>query len=294
VNLNLKLRLRSRMTRIGVAAAAASAIAGLALVAGTANASSAPSPISLSSSACPADISYGQVSGCVTELQQLLNKHGAHLVVDGDFGPATLAAVKSYQSSHGLSVDGIVGPLTKASLGGGGSTPPPPPVGGGQAKVVSYARAIEAGKAERGWHGGRVPYGWDGGHNSTPGPSPADCAADGGDRACWNATANGTIGRNGQMSVDCSGFVRWVYYLAYGRDVFGPDGTSGQIAHTHRVSSPAPGDLVFFGSNAGSPEHVGIYIGGGQMIHAPHTGTVVQISSLSGGGSYYGAARVPG
>jgi cell wall-associated NlpC family hydrolase len=48
--------------------------------------------------------------------------------------------------------------------------------------------------------------------------------------------------------------------------------------------------LVFFdGLN-----HVGIYIGGGSIIHAPHTGTVVQISSLSGGGSYYGAARVPG
>ena len=30
------------------------------------------------------------------------------------------------------------------------------------------------------------------------------------------------------------------------------------------------------------------------MIHAPHTGTVVQIATLSGGGSFYGAARVPG
>ena len=30
------------------------------------------------------------------------------------------------------------------------------------------------------------------------------------------------------------------------------------------------------------------------MIHAPHTGTVVQVAPLSGGGSYYGAARVPG
>ena len=74
-------------------------------------------------SACPADISYGQHNGCVTELQELLNKHGAHLGVDGDFGPATLAAVKSYQSGHGLSVDGIVGPKTKASLDGT-STPP--------------------------------------------------------------------------------------------------------------------------------------------------------------------------
>ena len=44
------------------------------------------------------------------------------------------------------------------------------------------------------------------------------------------------------------------------------------------VAELQPGDLVFFG--APSPGHVGIYIGGGQMIHAPHTGTVVQVSSI--------------
>jgi peptidoglycan DL-endopeptidase CwlO len=49
-----------------------------------------------------------------------------------------------------------------------------------------------------------------------------------------------------------------------------------------------PGDLVFFGGES----HVGMYIGGGRMIHAPHTGTVVQITSLSAmGGSPDGAVR---
>jgi cell wall-associated NlpC family hydrolase len=38
-----------------------------------------------------------------------------------------------------------------------------------------------------------------------------------------------------------------------------------------------PGDLVFFDGLG----HMGIYIGGGQFIHAPHTGDVVKISSLS-------------
>ena len=42
------------------------------------------------------------------------------------------------------------------------------------------------------------------------------------------------------------------------------------------MSQLQPGDLVFF---AGA-SHVGIYIGGGQFIHAPHTGDVVKISSL--------------
>ena len=50
----------------------------------------------------------------------------------------------------------------------------------------------------------------------------------------------------------------------------------------------APGDLVFF-SGLG---HVGIYIGGGQFVHAPHTGDVVKISSLAEHGSYVGARRL--
>jgi peptidoglycan DL-endopeptidase CwlO len=53
----------------------------------------------------------------------------------------------------------------------------------------------------------------------------------------------------------------------------------------------APGDLVFFNGLG----HAGIYIGGGQFIHAPHTGDVVKISSLSDSwyaATYYGARRI--
>ena len=56
----------------------------------------------------------------------------------------------------------------------------------------------------------------------------------------------------------------------------------------------APGDLVFFEPTIG---HVGIYIGGGSFIHAPHTGDVVKISSLSDSwyaSNYQGAVRVTG
>ena len=52
-----------------------------------------------------------------------------------------------------------------------------------------------------------------------------------------------------------------------------------------------PGDIVFFDGLG----HVGIYIGGGEFVHAPHTGTDVQVSSLDSGsyaGSYDGARRV--
>jgi peptidoglycan hydrolase-like protein with peptidoglycan-binding domain len=86
--------------------------------------SSVPPPIALTSSSYPADIQEGLISGCVTELHELLNQHGAALSVDGDFGANTLAAVKDFQSVHGLEVDGVVGPNTKAALDAGSGTVP--------------------------------------------------------------------------------------------------------------------------------------------------------------------------
>ena len=50
-----------------------------------------------------------------------------------------------------------------------------------------------------------------------------------------------------------------------------------------------PGDLVFFDGLS----HVGIYIGGGEMVHAPHTGDVVKISPIAEfGDRYVGARRI--
>lgn len=49
-------------------------------------------------------------------VQTLLNAHGAGIAVDGRFGPATERAVETFQHSHSLTVDGIVGPLTWHAL----------------------------------------------------------------------------------------------------------------------------------------------------------------------------------
>jgi len=61
-------------------------------------------------------IRYGNYGSNVKWVQDMLNHNGFSLSVDGDFGNKTLSAVKSFQSKHGLTVDGIVGVATKTSL----------------------------------------------------------------------------------------------------------------------------------------------------------------------------------
>ncbi len=61
----------------------------------------------------------GDKGEAVTNLQQLLATHGRsiNLLVDGNFGPATDAAVQKFQQAEGLTVDGLVGPATWRALG---------------------------------------------------------------------------------------------------------------------------------------------------------------------------------
>ncbi len=89
---------------------------------------------------------------------------------------------------------------------------------------------------------------------------------------------------------DCSGFTMFVFAQV---GVSLPHFSGAQYAMGVPVaySQLAPGDLVFFDGLG----HVGIYIGGGQFVHSPHTGDVVKISSLTEAyysGSYVGARRI--
>jgi Putative peptidoglycan binding domain/Glycosyl hydrolases family 25 len=61
-------------------------------------------------------LTQGMTGPAVRTLQQALNAHGYHLAADGVFGPATRAAVLSFQVQRGLAADGICGPLTWAKL----------------------------------------------------------------------------------------------------------------------------------------------------------------------------------
>jgi peptidoglycan hydrolase-like protein with peptidoglycan-binding domain len=76
-------------------------------------------------------LTEGDTGQAVKTLQTRLNVWGATLTVDGDFGAATLAAVKAFQTQQKLTVDGIVGPQTWSALNQnpGGAVPYPAPTG---------------------------------------------------------------------------------------------------------------------------------------------------------------------
>jgi peptidoglycan DL-endopeptidase CwlO len=88
---------------------------------------------------------------------------------------------------------------------------------------------------------------------------------------------------------DCSGFTAWVYAQV---GVTLPHNAAAQYSYGVPVDRTQleAGDLVFFDGLG----HVGIYIGGGQFVHAPHTGDVVRISSMIGwyDSNYVGARRI--
>lgn len=92
---------------------------------------------------------------------------------------------------------------------------------------------------------------------------------------------------------DCSGLVQYVCAkngISVSR-VADAQATNGTYVSRENLQ---PGDLVFF-ANGGYIHHVGIYIGNGQMIHAPQTGDVVKISSINTPyrlNTYAGACRV--
>jgi cell wall-associated NlpC family hydrolase len=137
---------------------------------------------------------------------------------------------------------------------------------------------------------------------SAPAPAPAPSSPSGGSSAPPPATHSSVVsialqylgvpyvwGGASPSGFDCSGLTMYAYAKV---GVYLPHNAAMQYGMGTPVSRSqlAPGDLVFFSGLS----HVGMYIGGGRFVHAPHTGDVVKISSLSEywyAATYVGARR---
>lgn len=100
-------------------------------------------------------------------------------------------------------------------------------------------------------------------------------------------------GASGPNAFDCSGFTAYVY-KAFGVGLSHYSGSQFNSGRSVSRGNLAPGDLVFF-NTYGSISHVGIYVGGGNFIHAANERIGVTVSSLSEGyyaSRYAGARRV--
>lgn len=87
-------------------------------------------------------------------------------------------------------------------------------------------------------------------------------------------------GSSGPDAFDCSGLTRYVYKKATGKDL--PHSSRAQYGVVKRIKAKdaRPGDLVFFFRNGA--RHVGVYIGGGKMVHAKGAGRGVKVDPVRG------------
>lgn len=138
--------------------------------------------------------------------------------------------------------------------------PPPPATGRGQT-------AVNAAISQLG-----VPYSWGGGTASGP--------------------SYGFGPGAGVKGFDCSGLTLYAWAQA-GVYLYHSAQMQYDSAPHVALSQLQPGDLVFYGSSSTTISHVSIYVGGGQVIHAPNHTTVVKYGTvnMSGYWSWIGAAR---
>jgi cell wall-associated NlpC family hydrolase len=127
--------------------------------------------------------------------------------------------------------------------------------------------------------------------SSAPLPAPSSVAAGAVGVALSQLGAPYVPGGAAPSGFDCSGLVSWAYARAGHPGL--PHFTGDLWTAGTRIGSTselAPGDLVFFDGLG----HVGMYLGGGQFVEAPHSGDVVKVSNLASRRDYIGAVRISG
>ena len=149
----------------------------------------------------------------------------------------------------------------------------PQPPGGGPSISAADAAAVAVAWA---YQEVGVPYSWGGGDASGP-----------------------TLGfAQGAFTVgfDCSGLTAFAWAHA-GVQLGHYTGSQWDAGRHVALADLQPGDLVFFATDTANPatiHHVGLYVGGGNMVNAPHTGDVVRIAAIGSFDGYIGAVRLVG
>ena len=160
-----------------------------------------------------------------------------------------------------------------SSGGGGGWSSGPSAPGGGSWSAAKGRRAVSRARSQLG-----VPYAWAGG--GVGGPSYGVCDS-----------SNGAPNDCNVRGFDCSGLVMyawgqgWAHYAATQYTQAG--------SYHPSLGNLRPGDLLFWSYNGSISgiHHVALYIGGGQIIQAPESGSWVMISSMYDPGPIFGATR---
>lgn len=146
------------------------------------------------------------------------------------------------------------------------TTPPitsPPPSSGGRGQTAANAARSQLG----------VRYSWGGGNASGPSYGFGEGA--------------------GIRGFDCSGLTLYAWAQA-GVSLYHSAQMQYDLSSKVAISQLEVGDLVFYGTSSRSISHVGIYVGGGQVVHAPNSRSLVQTGPVYLWNGYYawvGAAR---
>lgn len=218
------------------------------------------------------NLEIGDSGGAVRTVQTKLKSLGYYSYgIDGIFGPITKEAVKSFQETNGLAVDGIVGRHTSNALYGQNA----------QSRNHSSQQRSHSSKSTS--------------HHSIQ--SSATNVSTSNHSTEILSTAKSLIGvpykwgGTTPSGFDCSGFIDYVFGKL---NINLPRTASGIYHYGSAVSHLQPGDLVFFVTYKKGPSHVGIYVGSNQFIHAD-ADRGIMISSMSlhyWKSRYLGAKRI--
>ncbi|RKL68036.1 peptidase [Salipaludibacillus neizhouensis] len=232
--------------------------------------SSSSSKVSASSSSInfSQTLRQGSRGSAVRTLQNALNNNGANAgTADGVFGPNTASAVRSFQRSAGIGVDGIAGPQTYKALNGGSGSSASSSSGGSTASSGSTGSVSNSASSAS---------------SSTVESIISTARGQIGASYVWGGTT--------PSGFDCSGFLNYAFHQN-GQSM--PRTVASIYSAATKVSSPQRGDIVFFETRTG-PSHAGIYLGNNQFIHSGSS-TGVTISNMSNpywSKAYMGAGRL--